>query len=144
MSEKRGSNSRPSAWEADALPTELLSRGLVVQIYAQKAEPQGVAGLVNLRGGIGVFLDMANVPLSSGSRRLVGLLLVISGILLGLGQLIRVGLAFYTWSQTSGLNLVMLLVNLLALVGAGLLVRYGRRLLRGGQLRDGPADETIL
>ena len=86
---------------------------------------------------------MANVPLSPGSRRLVGLLLVISGILLGLGQLIRLSLAFYTWSQTGGLNVVMLIVNLLALVGAGLLVRYGRRLLRGGHLRDGPADNII-
>ena len=27
MSGKRGSNPRPSAWEADALPTELLPRG---------------------------------------------------------------------------------------------------------------------
>ena len=87
---------------------------------------------------------MANVPLSPASRRLVGLLLVISGILLGLGQLIRLGLAYYDWSRTAILNVVMLIVNLLALVGAGLLVRYGRRLLRGGQLSDGPADETIL
>ena len=35
MSGKRDSNSRPSAWEADALPTELLPRvlELVIQIY---------------------------------------------------------------------------------------------------------------
>ena len=30
MSGKRGSNSRPSAWEADALPTELLPQVVVV------------------------------------------------------------------------------------------------------------------
>jgi hypothetical protein len=34
LSGKRDSNSRPSAWEADALPTELLPpKFLVVQIY---------------------------------------------------------------------------------------------------------------
>ena len=32
LSEKRGSNPRPSAWEADALPTELFSQ-YVLQIY---------------------------------------------------------------------------------------------------------------
>ncbi len=30
VSGKRGSNSRPSAWEADALPTELLPQGFRV------------------------------------------------------------------------------------------------------------------
>ena len=41
MSEKRGSNSRPSAWEADALPTELLSQdNLVGQIYGKELDSQ--------------------------------------------------------------------------------------------------------
>jgi hypothetical protein len=33
---------------------------------------------------------------------------------------------------------------MLALVGAGLLIRYARQLLRGGDLTDGPAGKTIL
>ena len=36
LSERRGSNSRPSAWEADALPTELLSL-IVVTVSKCKA-----------------------------------------------------------------------------------------------------------
>jgi hypothetical protein len=38
----------------------------------------------------------------------------------------------------------LLLLNLLGLVGAGLLIRYARRLLRGGSITDGPAGKTIL
>ncbi len=32
VSGKRGSNSRPSAWEADALPTELLPRDYAANV----------------------------------------------------------------------------------------------------------------
>ena len=34
MSGRRGSNPRPWAWEAHALPTELLPRSFIVQSYA--------------------------------------------------------------------------------------------------------------
>ncbi len=73
-------------------------------------------------------------------------MLVASGILLGLGQLIRLGVAAYLWSTaaTDALGLGMAALYFLGLVGASLLVRYGRRLLRGGQIEDGPARETIL
>ena len=52
MSEKRGSNSRPSAWEADALPTELLSRGcyLVGQNYAKEPDSQPMGTGLPTRG----------------------------------------------------------------------------------------------
>lgn len=73
-------------------------------------------------------------------------MLVASGILLGLGQLIRLGVAAYLWSAGSadGLGLGLAALYFVGLVGASLLVRYGRRLLRGGQLQDGPAEEIIL
>ena len=40
VSDKRDSNPRPSAWEADALPTELLSHYLVLQSYKIKLKVQ--------------------------------------------------------------------------------------------------------
>jgi hypothetical protein len=82
----------------------------------------------------------------ASTRRLVGWLLVVAGILLALGQLIRLGVAAYSWSaaNTEVLALGLLLINMLGLVAAGLLVRYGRRLLRGGEISDGPASKTIL
>lgn len=69
-----------------------------------------------------------------------------TGILLGLGQLIRLGIAAYAWSIEGiegGLEVGLVLLYLLGLVGASLLVRYGRQLLRGGRLSGGRAKETI-
>ncbi len=73
-------------------------------------------------------------------------MLVAAGVLLGLGQLIRLGVAAYLWSVgvAGGLGLGLVALYFLGLVGASLLVRYGRRLLRGGRLADGPARQTIL
>lgn len=74
------------------------------------------------------------------------MLLLISGLLLTLALLIRLGIIAYYWSAeaVAGTRLSLLGINLLFLVGAGLLIRYARRLLGGGRLGDGPADETIL
>ena len=41
MSGKRGSNPRPSAWEADALPTELLPRFVVALAAGGQPEVSG-------------------------------------------------------------------------------------------------------
>ncbi|WP_162550092.1 hypothetical protein [Hymenobacter nivis] len=90
---------------------------------------------------------MAAAPLSPATRRLLGWMFLWTGILLGLGQLIRLSIAAYAWSIEGiegGLEVGLVLLYLLGLVGASLLVRYGRRLLRGGQLVDGPVKKTIL
>jgi hypothetical protein len=87
---------------------------------------------------------MATRTLSPATRRLVGWLLLISGLLLALGQLIKLTIVAYTWTTATTESLGLLLLYLLSLVGAGLLVRYGRRLLQGGQIDDGPAEGTIL
>lgn len=79
---------------------------------------------------------MAPPPLPPATRRLVGLLLMLSGGLLGLGLLLRVAAGAYSW-QTGGPqspSAALLTVNLVGLLASGLLVRWGRRLRRG----DGP------
>ncbi len=88
---------------------------------------------------------MATSPLSPVTRRFVGWLLILTGIFLGLGLVIRLALAAYQYSNgaaTAGLG--QMAVNIVGLVGSSLLVRYGRRLRRGGDLGDGPAGEIIV
>jgi hypothetical protein len=84
--------------------------------------------------------------LPPASPRLVGWLLLTSGLMLALGLLLRLVVAVYLWGAgyAEELPVGQLLLNLLALVGAGLLVRYGRRLLRGGNVTHGPDGKTIL
>ena len=148
MSEKRGSNSRPSAWEADALPTELLSRGdLVGRIYAKEPDWQPPDPGPNPGYGDGVCpRTMAPPPLPPATRRLVGLLLMLSGGLLGLGLLLRVAAGVYSW-QTGGPqspSAALLTVNLVGLLASGLLVRWGRRLRRGDGLGRNPHADGML
>jgi|GEM_PF-6800725 len=92
----------------------------------------------------GVLLGMARSFLRPGTRRVVGGLFVAAGILLALGLAIRLALLAYSWSSATIQPYGLLLLNLLALVAAGLMIRYGRQLARGGRLSDGPADETML
>jgi hypothetical protein len=84
--------------------------------------------------------------MSLRSRRLVGWLLLISGIMLALGLLLKLWVVAYLWGSgnTPVLPVGSLLLNMLALVGAGLLIRYARQVLRGGDITNGPAGKTIL
>ena len=87
-------------------------------------------------------------PLPAAHSRLVGLLFIVSGVLLALGLLVRLVLMAYLWEQTqadtAALPLGLVLFNLLGLVAAGLLVRYGRRLRQGGSMGTGPVGEILL
>lgn len=87
---------------------------------------------------------MARSFLRPGTRRVVGGLFVAAGILLALGLLIRLALVAYAWNSAAVQPYGLLLLNMLALAAAGLMIRYGRQLVRGGYLSDGPADETML
>ena len=89
---------------------------------------------------------MANSPLSPATRRLVGLLLMLSGGLLGLGLLLKVSVGVYSWS-TSGAqspSALLLSVNLVGLLASGLLMRWGLRIRQGeGTFRNPNADEIL-
>lgn len=89
---------------------------------------------------------MAAPPLPPPTRRLVGLLLVISGGMLGLGLLLKVYVAVYSWSTGSyqSPSATLLSVNLVGLLASGLLMRMGLRLRRGDTGRRNPnADEML-
>lgn len=90
------------------------------------------------------IINMARSFLRPVTRRVVGGLFVAAGILLALGLLIRLGVVAYTWVGLDNEPVGLLLLNMLALAAAGLMIRYGRQLARGGRLGDGPADETML
>ena len=82
---------------------------------------------------------MPTPPLPPPTRRLVGLLLMLSGGLLALGFLLKVYVGVYTWS-TMGMqsNAAFLLsVNLVALLASGFMVRWGLHMRRGD---DGPRN----
>jgi hypothetical protein len=89
---------------------------------------------------------MANTPLSSSTRQLVGLLLVLSGGLLGLGLLLKVGVSVYSWNTEGSMSpsALMLSVNLVGLLASGLLMRWGLRMRRGNDsLRNPNANEIL-
>ncbi len=89
---------------------------------------------------------MANAPLPFATRRLVGLLLIMSGALLGIGLLLKVAVSVYSWNTGSVQNTPALLlsVNLVALLASGLLMRWGLRIRRGeDERRDPNADEIL-
>jgi hypothetical protein len=89
---------------------------------------------------------MANRPLSPVSRRVVGLLLILSGALLGLGLLIKVAVGVYNWNTLGSQNpsALLLSANLVALLASGLLMRWGLRIRRGDDgHRDPTADEIL-
>ena len=89
---------------------------------------------------------MTTPPLPPATRRLVGLLLMLSGGLLGVGLLLKVAVGVYSWN-TGGAqspSAVLLSVNLLGLLASGLLMRWGLRIRRGtGTFRNPNADEIL-
>lgn len=76
---------------------------------------------------------MATPPLPPATRRLVGLLLALSGGLFGLGLLLRVAVGIYSWAtgRYQGPSVLLLLANLAGLLSSGLLLRWGLFLRRG-------------
>ena len=89
---------------------------------------------------------MATSTLSPTTRRLIGLLLILSGGLLGIGLLLRVAVGVYSWNSAGAqsTSALMLSVNLVGLLASGLLMRWGLRIRRGSSaLRDPNADEIL-
>ncbi|WP_226163806.1 hypothetical protein [Hymenobacter terricola] len=89
---------------------------------------------------------MATPPLPPATRRLVGLLLMLSGGLLGLGLLLKVAVGVYSWNMNGAQSpsALLLSVNLVGLLASGLLMRWGLRMRRGnGEARNPNADEIL-
>ena len=90
--------------------------------------------------------DMATPPLPPATQRLVGLLLIFSGALLGIGLLLKVAVGAYSWNAGSpeSPSALMLSVNLVGLLASGLLMRWGLRIRRGtSTFRNPNADEIL-
>ena len=89
---------------------------------------------------------MATTPLPPATNRLVGLLLMVSGGLLGFGLLLKLVVGTYSW-YTNGIqtpSFLLLSVNLLGLLASGLLMRWGLRTRRGTSVfRDPNANEIL-
>ena len=89
---------------------------------------------------------MATTPLAPATSRLVGLLLLVSGGLLGLGLLLKLAVGTYNW-YTNGIqspSFLLLSVNLLGLLASGLLMRWGLRMRQGGSRFRNPNANEIL
>ncbi|MBF9223643.1 hypothetical protein [Hymenobacter ruricola] len=89
---------------------------------------------------------MPTPPLPPATRRLVGLLLMLSGGLLGLGMLLKVYVAVYMWYAGGSQSPQALLLSayLVGLLASGLLVRMGLQMRRGdGDHRDPNANEML-
>lgn len=77
-------------------------------------------------------------PLPPATRRLVGLLFLISGALLVLGQLLRMYVIYTLYSERGpdSVTSVQLIINLSLLVLGLLMLRYGWRERRGNDTVD--------
>ncbi len=84
-------------------------------------------------------MSKATRPLAPSTRRLVGLLLLLSGALMSLGLLLKVGIAVYSWSAlgSDSPDATRLSLNLVGLLASGLLMRMGLRMRR----RPTPSQE---
>ncbi len=88
---------------------------------------------------------MTTPSLPPTTNRLVGLLLLCSGALLGLGLLLKIGIMLYGWNKgDTALSVGLLSLNLLALLASGLLMRWGLRMRRGqGDARNPNTNEIL-
>ena len=89
---------------------------------------------------------MATPPLPPATQRLVGLLLIFSGALLGIGLLLKVAVGAYSWNAGSpeSPSALLLSVNLVGLLASGLLMRWGLRMRRGeGPARNPDSNEIL-
>lgn len=89
---------------------------------------------------------MPTPPLPPATSRLVGLLLILSGFLLGLGLLLKIGVGMYSWytGGPGGASIILLSVNLLGLLAGGLLMRWGLQMRRGHSAQRNPNSNEIL
>ena len=89
---------------------------------------------------------MATPPLPPATQRLVGLLLIFSGALLGIGLLLKVAVGAYSWNTGSpeSPSALLLSVNLVGLLASGLLMRWGLRIRRGTDTFRNPNADEIL
>ncbi|MDB5234289.1 MAG: hypothetical protein JWR44_1282 [Hymenobacter sp.] len=89
---------------------------------------------------------MATPPLPPATRRLVGLLLMLSGGMLGVGLLLKAYVAVYGMATVGyqSSSAVLLTVNLVGLLASGLLMRMGLRMRRGETGRRDPNADEIL
>ena len=88
---------------------------------------------------------MTTSPFSPATSRLVGLLLLLSGLLLGLGLLLKIGVMLYRWNTGAvELPVGLLAINLLGLLAGGLLMRWGLRVRRGTATYRNPNADEIL
>ena len=127
------------------------SRGddLVVRNYAKEPDyqlPRPVAAQPRL-WWLRMKSTMATPPpLPPTTSRLVGMLLILSGGLLGVGLLLKVAIGVYAWN-TAGMqspSALLLSVNLVGLLASGLLMRWGLRMRRGTSVvRDPKANEIL-
>ena len=84
-------------------------------------------------------------PLPSATSRFVGLLLLFSGVLLGLGLFLKIGVLLYRWNTGAAeLPVALLALNLLGLLAGGLLMRWGLRMRRGTPIARNPHADEIL
>jgi len=89
---------------------------------------------------------MATPPLPPATQRLVGLLLILCGALLGMGLLMKVAIGVYSWNtgEVQNSSAALLSINLLGLLASGLLMRWGLRIRRGtATFRDPNADGIL-
>lgn len=71
---------------------------------------------------------------------------MISGLLLGLGLLLKVGVGLYSWysNEMQDVPVGLLAINLLGLLGSGLLMRWGLQMRRGSSAAPNPDRNEIL
>ncbi|WP_143080092.1 hypothetical protein [Hymenobacter arizonensis] len=89
---------------------------------------------------------MATRPLPPITRRLVGFMLMLSGGMMGVGLLLKVYVAVYSWSTVGYQDplALQLSLNLVGLLASGLLMRIGLSMRRGNNAPRDPNPNEML